>query len=326
MSDAPIGHNGGPRIEKFTAKNKIDRIRDLLEMDITATQKCVGIGIVVEADTDGIAAEISTKRLQTFASVSDRETVYRATKVLEEEAVAKAIKVKGKPNSYRVLPLKVIDAIVEAYNQTKVDIAEASSGSPLKPDIGSPSEPDGMEHEHPVGFQRTTPVSPVGSGLTGRVSPDVPSRADNESILEVNNKQKQLTTTTVETDAAREDGGGGFNFDVLNGTAVELTAFISKHAYVDAREARNMLANNVRTFGADAMMEAFSVIVAKMPDSVIARPYPFLIETARRIKTSATARGARGRDGDAPAETKTERRRQLVAATMEKLNKEGRPS
>src|SRR5690606_39514966 len=95
-----IGHNGGPTLQKLTTKQKVELIRRIMEMpDLTAAQKCVGVGIVVEADREG-SAEVTTKRLQAFASVSDRETVYRATKVLATKNVIQTIKEKGKPNRF----------------------------------------------------------------------------------------------------------------------------------------------------------------------------------------------------------------------------------
>ncbi len=294
-----IGDNGGPKLEKFTAKHKIERIREVLGMDITAAQKCVGIGIVVEADTDGIAAELTTKRLQTMASVSDRETVYRATKVLKEESVAEPIKIKGRPNSYRILPPKVIDSIVEAYNQSKA--------GPAKPDEGSPVKPDGMPSPHPVGSHPTTGSEHVGSNPTGgsqpvssnptcRVSPDHPSRAYKESPSEIDNTKQKQTTTTVEQDPARS--GGGDYLDALNGVAADLVAFIGKHNNVEASYARSMLAANVRTFTGEAMLEAYAVTVAKMGSDLVAKPYVYLIETARKIKEGKAAKKAKGETGE----------------------------
>jgi hypothetical protein len=319
MTDRGIGDNGGPPLQKFTAKHKVDRIREVLEMDITPSQKCVGIGIIVEADGDGIAAELSTKRLLTYASVSDRETVYRATKVLKEQSVAEAIKVKGKPNSYRVLPPKVIESIVDAYNQSKVDYAELASGSPSQPDMGSPVKPDGLGGGHPVGSRPTTPVpsnptggsNPVGSEPTSRVEPDQVAPA---YLVNKNNKQKQTTTTTVEQDAA---GGGGLDFDVLNGSAVDMTAFIAKHATVDPQTARNMLATNIRTFTADAMLEAYSVTIAEMASTVVATPYKYLIGVARRIKDGRAKRAPAATSSEA-GESRDEKRSAAVRDAMAK--------
>jgi hypothetical protein len=85
--------------------------------------------------------------------------------------------------------------------------------------------------------------------------------------------------------AAAAASGGDF-LDSLNGTATDLIAFISKHAFVEPRDAQRMLTTNVKTFGTDAMMEAYSVTIANMGGQFISAPYKYLIETARRIKTS----------------------------------------
>ncbi len=90
-----IGHNGGPPLHKLTSKQKVELIRRIMEMtDLTPAQKCIGVGIVVESGSDGMA-EVTTKRLQVFASVNDRETVYRATKILQSKSVVEPIKEKG---------------------------------------------------------------------------------------------------------------------------------------------------------------------------------------------------------------------------------------
>src|SRR5688572_5041890 len=100
-----IGHNGGPPLQKFTAKRKIERIKEVLGMhDISAAQKCIGVGIICEADGDWITPELSTAELQRYASVKDRETVYRATKKLTAGEVVNPIREEGRPNRYAVLP------------------------------------------------------------------------------------------------------------------------------------------------------------------------------------------------------------------------------
>lgn len=87
---------------------------------------------------------------------------------------------------------------------------------------------------------------------------------------------------------------GGGHLESLNGTANDLVAFISKHAHVTPSDARRMLETNVKTFNADAMMEAYSVTLANMGSQFISAPYKYLIETARRIKTSGrTAQAGR---------------------------------
>lgn len=164
MSD--IGHNGGPKIQKLTSKHKVERIKEVLDMDISAAQKCIGIRIIADADTDGITPELSTDDLKRSASVKDRVTVYRATQKLDEKKVAKAVKEDGRPNRYFVLPSEAIDS---ALNEM-----DAPSGVvPHPPTAIKPH----YDETAPVGSNPTTPVllnptTPVGSNPTSAVEPD----------------------------------------------------------------------------------------------------------------------------------------------------------
>ena len=141
-----IGDNGGRPLEKWTAARKLERIKEIMLTGMSAAQKCIGVGIVVHADTDGIAAEMSTSLLQTIASVKDRETVYRATERLEREHVAAKHRVEGRPNNYRVMSARVMEEIESAFRaQTR------------------PGEPDGVVGSNPTGATaHTRPVEPDG--------------------------------------------------------------------------------------------------------------------------------------------------------------------
>ena len=184
MRDAPLGHNGGPLLHKLTTKQKVELIRRIMEMpDLTAAQKCVGVGIVVEADREG-SAEVTTKRLQAFASVSDRETVYRATKVLATKNVIQTIKEKGKPNRFRVMPTHVTEAIIEAFHEKR----------------GSRVEPDGLQDGHAVGFDRTSQDQPVGFDRTSRVEPDGLQPTGAKESFPPHPPSKKITTTRGEVE------------------------------------------------------------------------------------------------------------------------------
>jgi hypothetical protein len=162
---AEIGDNGGPPLEKWTAARKIERIKQILETSMSSAQKCIGVGIVAHADTDGIAAEMSTALLQTIASVKDRETVYRATERLEREAVAAKHRVEGRPNNYRVMPARVMkeieDAFVQHTSRVQPDGVVGSNPTGVEKHTGR-VEPDGV-----VGSNPTSPVQPVGLNPTG---------------------------------------------------------------------------------------------------------------------------------------------------------------
>lgn len=304
--DRGIGDNGGPSIQKFTARQKLEHITRVLEMDITAAQKCVGIGIIVEADTDWITPELSTERLRQFANVKDRETVYKATKKLSEHDVVRAQKVEGKANRYVVLPASVVDAIVEAYNTAKT----------------SQAEPDGACSGVAVGSGPTTPVEPVGSDRTGTAKTDAPhalapARLEPPSGVVITNIKQP--TTTVETETARDVG---VDLDALNGSAVDLIAFISKYASVDLKNAERMLATNIRAFSADAMLEAHSVTMAEMATGGVASPYKYLMKVAMGAKERARSAPKRGADKSEKGESRSERLERVFAKVeAEKIGK-----
>lgn len=73
--------------------------------------------------------------------------------------------------------------------------------------------------------------------------------------------------------------------DELNGSAVNLAAFIAKHNRVDDNCAREMLATNVQIYGAKPMMDAFAATIAKMATRVpVPRPYQYLLSVARKFR------------------------------------------
>jgi hypothetical protein len=157
-----LGDNGGPPLQKLTSKKKIERIKEVLDMEkLSAAQKCVGIAIVCEADADWITPELSTADLQRYASVKDRETVYRATRQLDERKVANAVKTEGRANKYVVLPSEAIDAALD-------EIEASHPTGTVQPDPTGPTKPDGYGGAEPVGLEPTTPVR---SNPTGRVEP-----------------------------------------------------------------------------------------------------------------------------------------------------------
>ena len=157
--------------------------------------------------------------------------------------------------------------------------------------------------------------------ITVLAQPCQASATNPESRIQKPEKKERDSTTTVEQDPRV---GGGAYLDCLNGAAVDLTAFIARQAMVDPDIARNMLATNIKTFGAEAMLEAYAVTLAETTSSLIAKPYKYLIETARRIKT-ASAR-TRGKDPTAPEESRRERIKRYVEEESNKLGqKERRP-
>lgn len=117
MSDP--GHNGGPPMVPLTAKTKLECIRGVLaRADLSAAQKCIGAMMIVQADREW-SAEMKTAELQQAASAKDRETVFRATKVLDEKGIISKSSARGQSGKYVVLPPKIIEAVVEAFEEGK---------------------------------------------------------------------------------------------------------------------------------------------------------------------------------------------------------------
>ena len=148
--------NGGPPDLPLTAKTKLECIRGIIErMDLTSPQKCIGVGIVLSADREW-TAEVNTASLQQFASAKDRETVFRATKALDQKAIISKANVRGQGGKYTVMPPSILEAIIEAYGELK-------SGQ-AKPDGGS----DPLPTSNAVRSEPTSLSKPVGSGPTSR--------------------------------------------------------------------------------------------------------------------------------------------------------------
>jgi len=267
------GDNGGPPSIPLTAKTKLECIKNILDReDLTSAQKCVGVGIIAHADREW-TAEVKTRELQRFASADDRETVFRATKKLDAAGLIAKAHGKGQSGKYNVLPPRVIEAVIEAYEEKRT--------SRLKPDGGSgdKSAVKAVEiSEQHVG------LNPTAQAAKARNAPGARARGLDNKYNNYNNLLI-TPTTTVEQDAAR--GGWGHydqEFPSLNGAAFDLLAFIQKHAPADETTARSMLRNNIQCFGADAMAEAFSVTLADLAERMIASPYKYLIGCARRAK------------------------------------------
>lgn len=199
-------HNGGPPSLPLTAKTKLECIQSILEReDLTAAQKCIGAGIVLEADREW-SAEVKTPTLQRYASVKDRETVFRATRELDKKAIVAKSNIRGQAGKFTVLPPRVVSAIVEAYDEAKSGRDKAdqiSESGRAKPDgISGP-----VPTNDPVRFDPTSPDNPVGSEPTTRA----PVCAGNNNKY-INKNNNLPTPTTVEQEAPRvgeEDMGHG---------------------------------------------------------------------------------------------------------------------
>ena len=61
-----------------------------------------------------------------------------------------------------------------------------------------------------------------------------------------------------------------------------IVGFIDKHTGMGEQAARRALATNVQTFGGTHVADAYAVTVAAMATDIVAKPYQYMLETARR--------------------------------------------
>lgn len=165
---AERNHNGGPPDTPLTPKAKLECIRGILEReDINSAQKCIGTMMVLQADKDW-SSEVRTGELQRAASVKDRETVFRATRRLDQVGVISKESGRGQAGKYTVLPPRVMQAVIEAFDE--VQSSRLSPDQFHKKQSGETGrDKQSVPTTNPVGFR---PTSSEQSGETGRLSPD----------------------------------------------------------------------------------------------------------------------------------------------------------
>lgn len=208
MSEAGFDHNGGPPAETLTLKRKIDCARAILQRtDLTSAQKCVGLWLVIQSDKDW-TSEARTSDLQQAASAKDRETVFRATRDLDAKGIIAKASGRGQGGKYTILPPRVVDAVVEAYDDLKSGRVEADhsqekwSGETGRVGSGTVVGFNRTGRAKPVGFEPTTSKQ---SGETGRVSPDHSLRAEVSNNINNNNNLTQHTSEPVSARASVAD-------------------------------------------------------------------------------------------------------------------------
>ena len=294
------GSNGGPPDLPLNARTKLECIRSIVERaDLTSPQKCIGVGIVLNAEKDW-RAEVKTAQLQLYASVKDRETVFRATKALDDKAIVSKDSKPGQPGRFTVLPPRVVEAIIEAFNDlqsSRVEADRLSESGRVKPDGTSGLLPTG----HAVGFEPTSQGKPVRSEPTA----SAPSRAPAPAQIDIKTLSKQEDNLLLPEQVAARGGDYDGDFPALNGTAFDLIGFIARHANVDEKEARRMLRSNIQVFGPDVLMEAYVSTMAEMAEGMVASPYKYLIGCARKGKDKPRKAAPKGEAG--AAETRADR-------------------
>jgi len=290
-------------------------------MDISATQKCVGIGIIVEADSDGIASEISTAKLQLFASAKDRETVYRATRVLQTREIASSLKNNGKPNSYRILPPHVAAAVEKAYVESKTTTNQ--SDETLQ---GSPAKADGSGHRQPVGLEPTSPDEPVGPNQTGRAEPvrSNPTGGADESAASHARLESPSGIVINNNQLASKLAGEDDVVSGLNGAASEMLSDVA--AWMNSGDmvsARNWLRSFVNLHHHDVVKESYLKLKTDLvTGKVISMPLQTWGKIASRM--AAEAKHAPAARSGAPMEDRADiALRALRTAIDRKASKTG---
>lgn len=260
--------------------------------DKPAGAVAMGFKIYMEMDSQGRGATISDAEFQVACGVSDGAC--RTFKRWLVNAGFIQIMVRGR-RGYRSEFLATVpdDHIAAAAAAWKAE-HELSKRQPI---------PANNDENHASLPATTAAISAQTAPACARIEP--PSG--------VNNIIKQTTTTAVESEAGRSSG---FDFDALNGSAVDLIEFIAKHTSTDKQNAARMLQTNIRAFTADAMLEAFSVTLAEMAGKGLAQPYKYLMETARKMKAKAAGTTKRAADPNTP--TRRDRIRQYVEEAQSK--------
>lgn len=284
-------HNGGPPDLPLTAKTKLECIKSILEReDLSAAQKCIGAGIVLEADREW-SAEVKTPTLQRYASVKDRETVFRATRELDKKAVISKSSNRGQAGKFTVLPPRVVTAIVEAYGELKSSQEKPDQileSGRVKPDGISGGTSGRVPTTDAVGFDPTTPQS-------GR---DEPDQSHVRAHAEVSNKYNNINNlASVGDNSAREAG----QLAILNGAKAimvdQLATWLSPYA-PDTVTAEKWLVTATTMHGGPVVKEAFGELQAQIASGdLIGRPIVVLNRICERIKK----RPAQNREGKSPS-------------------------
>jgi hypothetical protein len=306
-----IGDNGGPPLVDRTFKKRW-AFALFARPDKPAGAVAMGFKIYMEMDSAGRGATISDAEFMVACGVSDGSCrVFK--RWLLSNGFIQIMKrgYRGHRSEFMAtIPGEQIPAALAAIG---IEIPAANAGS------------NGEEYRQPMPAETnnlpatTAAISEVAAPVAG-IPPRAPARIEPPSGVNIINKQT-TTTTTVESEAAR--GGGGEDYlDHLNGTAVDLAKFIAKHAggIIEEPEARRMLSANIKAFGADAMVEAYSMTIAEMAGGVVGNAYRYLLGTAKRIKDGKAAKA--DRSASATPESKRERRQKALDEAAARIDAE----
>lgn len=316
----PPTHNGGPPDLPLTAKTKLECIQSILEReDLTAAQKCVGAGIVLEADKEWVA-EVKTPDLQRYASARDRETVFRATRELDRKGVVSKSSARGQTGRFTVLPPRIVAAIVEAYDELRSGRYEADHGSRVKPD-GITSR---LHTSEPVRFEPTT-------SETGRDEADcrrapAPARIETPSGLVISKESEEDSEEKKREETESKSAGTTalWVFETYNELAQRVGLPVARGLTPERRKA---ISARLRDHGGREAWEAVlnniersAFLQGRNPKHWRPTGLDWFLKSANFVKVIEGAYG-NGAHADKPAETTTE----YYARLAEELEQEKRP-
>lgn len=148
-----IGDNGGPEfyvreIKKLTAIEAV-----LKNPKFSQTQALILIGLIVRSDESYQNAFPGGATLALYAKVKRTDAVFKALRELEDQfkVISRESRGHGRSNSYTVIPQRVVDAVVAAYEERKAAKAASATMETHPPETGdsanqsNPSEPGEIE-------------------------------------------------------------------------------------------------------------------------------------------------------------------------------------
>lgn len=186
MSDPHQGHNNGPPLDEKTAREAIRKVEAMKAVlnswNYTSVEAHLMYALILLSDKNYQNARITAQDFCRYAKVRKTDTVFRALKDLEHElGVITRHSALGKINTYSVLPDRVVDGVITAFEDVqrgKVLNGKARKAPPPKPRAKPPTEsnrqPSNPPHQtgRPNGRGNPTnggeavhgPTPPMGAG------------------------------------------------------------------------------------------------------------------------------------------------------------------
>lgn len=127
------------RAEPFS---KWQVLEGILKAPLSQTQKLVAIALLVKSDKSYDNAYPGASLLACYASVKKRDTIFTAIRSLEDAGmIARTSRGRGYSNSYRIIPDRIMNAVLEAYYTAKQSSQTGRPDQNLVPLNGTPTRP-----------------------------------------------------------------------------------------------------------------------------------------------------------------------------------------